>query len=634
MTSAPDPYERYLQDAAALFEAGNVVKAGQIWQAILKRSPGHPIARAGLYKVKVHFDAAATQDGLLVPTAELEDPALKAPELARLLEMGCTLYDSGAREEAVATWEKVQAMDPDNVLARGYIDGARRQMEADAVRQGSQTIGQPEIGPPGLDIPGRQPGTGHDQLLREGCTLFDMGQPEEALGKWMRILAEDPGHALALSYANSARKGLGLPPLQPGAGRRVADLANSAPEAADAGQELRERLDRLVREGVQIYDLGMVEEAVEKWQQVLEAQPEHPDAAGYLEMARRDAAEAERKPSRPVTSAAPAAEAAPELETRLQDAQQLIRSQRFEEAAGVFQALLEHHPGDPRVLQGYHQARALLAAAQEPLESPPAETAGPEPVPAPPPLPVDPPRALTSRAAPQRAGLQVPGAVSGVTIPAWLLVPRNLFIGAGALLLLWVGAALLRGRQREASLRQAVASAKADAMEPVSRQTHIPNLLPTPEAIHKEAEANLADDPLLAYFRAQEWLRQDPGNATAAQLVDQARTRLAAPAPAKSLADFDKDLQAGDLETAEGTIHGLLRQNPDDPDLKTRARKVYLGLAQVYAGKERFGDARDCLLHGRALFPQDKTWAARLKLLESIQTMAKGDRAGWIQLLG
>ena len=46
------------------------------------------------------------------------------------------------------------------------------------------------------------------------------------------------------------------------------------------------------------------------------------------------------------------------------------------------------------------------------------------------------------------------------------------------------------------------------------------------------------------------------------------------------------------------------------------------------------GKAREALRLGRAMFPQDPTWPARLKLLEAIQDMAKPDRTPWIQLLG
>jgi len=68
--------------------------------------------------------------------------------------------------------------------------------------------------------------------------------------------------------------------------------------------------------------------------------------------------------------------------------------------------------------------------------------------------------------------------------------------------------------------------------------------------------------------------------------------------------------------------------------VRSRARVVLLALVPIYTAKERFDDARDALRLGRAMYPMDKNWPAKLKLLESIQTMAKPDRTPWIPLLG
>ena len=179
MPPAHDPFLAHLNRASALFEAGDVVQAGQIWQAILKRDPAHQAAREGLYRVKLVFD---------------------------------------------------------------------QQAHANA----------------------------NEQLLQEGCTLFDLGQVRDALAKWERILGTDPRHQLALTYANNARRELGL--------AQLASPQAAAPEppalAADPGQ--------LVLEGVQLYDMGMAEEAMSKWRRALELDPQQPDAPKYLELARRE----------------------------------------------------------------------------------------------------------------------------------------------------------------------------------------------------------------------------------------------------------------------------------------------------------------------------------------------------------
>jgi hypothetical protein len=235
---------------------------------------------------------------------------------------------------------------------------------------------------------------------------------------------------------------------------------------------------------------------------------------------------------------------------------------------------------------------------------------------------------------PQRDGFRLPGALSGLRLPARLATPRNLVIAAAVAVLAITALTVYGLRRREAALREAVAAAKQNALRPVSRMVDIPQLTEPLETVRAEAEQALAGDPLLAYFRGQEWQRRDPDDTAATLLVQHAKDKLTFMQPTATLADYDRALQTGDLETARNAILSLLRHDPDDPDLRGRARKVLLALAPAYAGDERMGKAREALRLGRAMFPQDLTWPARLKLLEAIQDMAKPDRTPWLQLLG
>jgi tetratricopeptide (TPR) repeat protein len=504
-----------------LFEAGEVVQAGQIWQAILKRDPAHQAARAGLYRVKLALD-----------------------------------QKNGA-------WN-------------------------------------------------------NERLLQEGCALYDLGRTEDALGKWEQVLAADPGHKLAAAYANDARRDLGLDPLRH-------SQAEAAPEAAPMD------VDQLVHEGVQLYDLGMAEEAKVKWRRALELQPGHQDAREYLEMARRDEEQEAARP--PAPSPVPDRDAASGLETRIWRAEQLFRERRLEDAVRAFQQLLDEGSQDARIFQGYHQARTLLAAQDEAPRLIPLTLA--EPAPARPSIPpaVGPPRALTVRP-PQRDGFRLPGALSALRLPSWLKTTRALAAAIGLGLLVVTGGVVYGLRRREAALKEAVAAAKQNALKPVARLVDIPSLIEPVDAIGKDAEQALAGDPLLAYFRAQEWRRRDPDNPAATLLVQRSKDQLTYLPVTATLADFDKALQARDLESANRAILVLLRHDPDDLDLRGRARKVLLALAPLYAADDRMGKAREALRLGQAMYPQDLTWPAKLKLLEAIQDMAKPDRTPWIQLLG
>ncbi len=455
MAVALDPFESYLKRAADLFEAGDIVQAGQIWQAILKKRPEHEVARAGLYKVKLYFDARATQGGLVgpKPSVEVEDarttqgalPRPPDPEVTRLLEQGCILYDAGHVEDAVTRWVQVLAKDPDNVLAKGYISGARRTLGQPAPAATPLVATSPAEPPPAAPVaslvaaPALAPTEESDRLLRDGCTLFDMGQLEDALKKWEQILARDPAHALARAYVQDARRELGLPPLAEGARPDAAAAAAPEPNPLSAPDADSERT--LIRDGVQLYDLGMIQEAKEKWQQVLALVPGHADAEAYLAMARKDLAVPATVPAvRPVAPVLP--------------------------------------PREPQPQAVQPRPMALELVFDEPAAAP-----EPEPLP----QPVTPPSQLTARNQKVRKGLNLPELLRGISLPAWVASPAFILGTIAGLVILVIGSFYFLQHRKDQALKQAVAAFRASAVSPVARSSEIANLEQTPEAIRQEA---------------------------------------------------------------------------------------------------------------------------------------------------
>lgn len=666
MTEPRDPYAAYLRKAADLFEAGDIVQAGQIWQAILKKVPGHEEARAGLYKVKLYFDARATQDGLadqaraLLPAAA---PAPAAPELAQLLERGCALYDAGQTEEAIAAWEEVLARDSSNALAKGYLTAARRTLGREEASGGHRAVRDtgalpeppasvpeaPTAEPPSAPMPEPVSRETVERLVRDGCTLFDMGQVADALRKWEEALALDPGHALARGYVADARRELGvvgdLPP---------APALTSAPAPAPAspaeveGDGEAERFAQLVREGTQLYDMGMAQEAVHKWEQALILRPGHPEAEGYLAMARRDAEQLAAAPPptapRPTPAPAAPARAASGQDETLERAERLLQQGRFEASAFLFQQVVDQNPHHFRALQGLHQAQNLKAAQDAHHAAPPVVPAPPAPQvalevePVAPDLPALPPEPLQAPPAQVRKGVELPALLRQMVreIPAPLRRPSVLAGIAGGILILNVGVWLVNRHRREAALEASVASFRAAALETVARSVQIPALDETPEDLRREASSVLEEDPLRAYYRARELARLQPTDPGAAELLARAQAALALPegAPAMTLADAQKLTAAGELDGAWKVVHTLLRQQPDDPELKARLGRLCLVFAEAHAVKERWEDAQDALRMGRALFPEDKTWQARLRFLDHLRAMGPVDRRTWVQALG
>jgi tetratricopeptide (TPR) repeat protein len=590
----PDPYAPYLHQADDFFAQGEIVKAGQIWQAIIKQDPSHAEARTGLLAVKKRLLALREAEA----AAPSPLPATPTP----------------SHEPA----PPVQVQQPVPVDPRATPSEPLRPRDAAEVITGT-------LNP--------------ERLLAEGCTLYDMGQTGDALRKWEQVLALDPDHALARSYVNSARRELGLPALQA--------AAEPAPVRVDSLQA-EEDIDKLLREAVQLYDMGLVEEAISKWERVLALEPQRQEVEGYLRQARIELGTAAPQATAPARSGFTAPEPDP-LDLKLRQAEHLLTLQRPQEAAYTFQQALLLDPGNTLALQGLErcrkpsdrptpapevravptqapvlaldaQGRIAMAVEEEPA---PLEPQG-----------VEPPAALLKATPAPREGLSLPERLHEAAehLP-WLKNPRVLAMVGGGLLLLVFGLGALHSFRKDQALKEDVRAARAAAVAPVAQQAQAPDLAESPAAIREEAEASLVTDPLRAYFRAETLVSRNPGDAAGAQLLEKARANLAGGVTGASLPEFQKHLQNGDLEAAAKVIDALLRTQPDDAGLRARAARLELTLCFDHANQGKWEEAREDLLRGRALFPGDKTWQARLKLLEHVKALPKNQQASWIPLL-
>jgi len=598
-----DPYAPHLRQADELFAQDEFVKAGQIWQAILKQNPTHPEARTNLLAVKQRL--LALREAAAAPA---ESPATRPPE-------------PPTPEPVLPPVENPRTTAPEAPLpqdSRSTAPEAPLPVETGRVITGA------------LDP---------ERLLREGCTLDDKGQLEDALRKWEQVLTLDPDHALARGYANGARRELGLPSLQ-----AHAALAPVQAELHHADEDI----EKLLREAVQLYDMGLVEEAISKWERVLVLEPQRHEVEGYLRQARLEAASAAPSPAPFQAPPAPAAPGSEALDLKLRQGEHLLNLQRRDEAAFTFQQALALDPGNARALQGLERCRKPsgqpvsdmgIRSAPAPVLSLDAQgriAMAVQEVPSPTePQGVEPPAALLKAAPAPREGLSLPDRFreAAEKMP-WLKEPKLLAGVGGGVLVLVVGFALVHSYQKDQALKEEVRAARAAAVAPLAQQAQAPELTESPAAIRQEAEATLTTDPLRAYLRAETLLARNSGEASAPQLLEKARAGLQGGVTGASLPEFQKHLQNGDLEAALKVIDALLRAQPGDGDLRARAGRLDLTLCFAHASQAKWDEAREDLLRGRALFPGDKTWQVRLKLLEHVKALPKEQRPAWLALLG
>ncbi|WP_306590728.1 hypothetical protein [Geothrix sp. 21YS21S-4] len=562
-----DPYVPYLRQAEQFFADGELVKAGQIWQAILKQQPTHTEARERLVALRDRLVALREKEA----AAAAPEPPLPAPP------------------------------------------------------------------PPPAPI------EGPDRLVAEGCTLYDMGQAADALRKWEEALARHPLHPLARTYAASARRELGLPPLE------AAVESAPAPAPIAFGDD---DAARLLREAVQLYDMGLTEEAIAKWERVLVLEPHREEIQEYLRQAREELGREPAPAVAPPSVTSPGTRDSQALDLKLRQADHLLSLQRREEAAFTYQQALALAPGHPRALEGLARCgqseTASPASFPPPVPSPSASGTGPlrldtaarNPIAMAESAPrgnpgVEPPAALLQASPPPRGGLFLPGRLKGLAerLP-WRGRPRLIAgLGGGAVVLL-LALVAVHGYRKDQGLKEAVRAARDAALAPIAQQAQAPDLVETPEALREEAEAALGADPVRAYLRAQALAARLPDQPQALALLEKSRAGLAGGAVGASLPEFQKHLQTGDLEAATRVMDALLRAQPDDPDLRARAARLQLLLCAAHAGQTRWDAAADDLRRGRALFPGDKAWQARLRLLEHIKGLPKPQQAKWASLLG
>ncbi|HEX4846471.1 MAG TPA: hypothetical protein VFV26_09650, partial [Geothrix sp.] len=307
------------------------------------------------------------------------------------------------------------------------------------------------------------------------------------------------------------------------------------------------------------------------------------------------------------------------------------------------QQALSLAPGHPAVLEGLERCRRPRSApspspAMESIFDPQGRIAMVEEEPTlimVQPAPVEPPASLTKAAPAAREGLSLPDRFQGAsTRLPWLREPKVWVWAGSAALSLAVGLYALHTYRKDQELKEAVKAARAAAVAPVLQQAQAPDLAESPADILQEAETALGTDPLHAYLRVQALLALSPGDAAGAQLLEKARLGLPGGVAGASLPEFQKHLQNGDLEAAAKVMDALLRAQPDDPGLRARAARMHLALCSAHASQARWIEAAGDLRRGRALFPADKTWQTRLRLLDRVKTLPRAEQAAWLPLLG
>jgi len=578
-TAAKKTLAEHLQHASLLFGAGEVVKAGQIWQAILKIHPSNQEARAGLLKVKDVLSKAATEEprpeiSLVEPestTANSRNPA----EL--LIKQGRAHYDQGSLQEALEAWEKALEIDPGSNLALSYARGVRKELGLPI----PETMGAAQ-GPPSK----RQPSELAGGVIGETAAQFQAAKRQD----------ETPS-----GTAGNKRQSEGIAPQ--------------------------------IEKGSQLYKTGKIVEAIAAWESALSMDPSRTLVKGYLAMAWEDL-DGRHQPSpvgiTPKKREPSGGPAMPEFGWQ-------------DEAAGAADASgIAPHSTTLAIAVDANGLEADAQAAGGPdLDSPPkpetpSRARQPQGPAAPPreSAPTKMPAIIIEDQAQTRQGPGLPQKLHGVPFLSRLFTPTAVKVASILIFVLAGATAWAAWARRDALLRATQATIVGEAIKAASRSIKDVSLSQSADELKSEARSAMSSDPLMAYLFVQELVSRDPNDTSPAKMLEQAKQAMAAAPKAKADGDLGRLLSDGAIDDAEALLKSMLMQSPNNIRARENLARVCLMQARHLVANGQWGKARARLLMGAALYPRDPSWQARIKFLESIQSLPKEDHARWAEMLG
>ncbi len=155
-------------------------------------------------------------------------PASTTEEINAYFKEGLAAFNQGEYERAISLWEKLLSIDPSYIKGIEYIQKAKQKIED------QQTIAQ---------------------LMHEAKEYYQAGNYPEAIRCWGKVVALDAEQAEAFEWMEKAR----------------------------AKMSHLEKIEKLFLQGDDLLSKGEIEQAKEKFQKVLQLDPEHKEAMLMIE---------------------------------------------------------------------------------------------------------------------------------------------------------------------------------------------------------------------------------------------------------------------------------------------------------------------------------------------------------------
>lgn len=164
------------------------------------------------------------------PDDDTNPAADNAKQVEKLIQNGVSLYDVQDYEQAITVWEKALALDPDNRIAKDYINNVRPLLaESEPEPEPPPAAPAP---PPAAAKPQAKPGKAEMvKVYNEAMKLYKQKDLHGALDKWQYILQFYPKHKETLQCVHKTKEVMAKLGMEPKPAAPVAP-APQPPQAA------------------------------------------------------------------------------------------------------------------------------------------------------------------------------------------------------------------------------------------------------------------------------------------------------------------------------------------------------------------------------------------------------------------
>ncbi|MBD3270972.1 MAG: tetratricopeptide repeat protein, partial [Elusimicrobia bacterium] len=177
----------------------------------------------------------------------------KQKELADHEVLAHAYYTEKKWSDALAEWEQVLALDPDNKKAQRHITDIKEEIMLSAQeREHYKELKE-------LNKKGNI-----SKFNREGWEYFEQGRYNEAIDVWKKIFEYDYENTTALDNINQANRAI------------------------------KREIEKHMEQGKTFYESSLISKAIEQFEAILSYEPGHAEAMRYLELARKKALQKKR----------------------------------------------------------------------------------------------------------------------------------------------------------------------------------------------------------------------------------------------------------------------------------------------------------------------------------------------------